>query len=295
MPSLLCIGEVLWDVFPKARHLGGAPFNVACHLKALGRDVAFASRVGRDALGEEILAAVESHEISTQLIQVDAKLPTGVVNVTFPAPESPAYDIVRPSAWDAIEPAAALLDAASAADLLVFGTLAQREERSRQTIHEAIGRCPGTVVCDVNLRPPYDDAGVVESSLRRATVAKLNDDEVLKLAEWFTLPEDQRKAASALAHRFDLRTVCVTRGASGAALWHEGRWYEHPGYRVKVADAVGAGDAFLASLLSDLVGGLSDPAASLARANATGAYVASQPSATPPLDLRRIEEMRQGR
>ena len=291
--SILCIGEVLWDVYPDARHLGGAPFNVACHLRALGREAAFASRVGRDELGEEILRAVKEHDIATKLIECDPALPTGTVIVSFPAPDEPAYDIKHPAAWDAIEPTAELLAAVDEADAVVFGTLAQRSERSRQTIHEVIGRCPGTIVCDVNLRPPYDDPGICQSSLERSDIAKVNDEELRTLAEWFGLPEDERKAAGALARRFSLRTVCATRGGEGAALWQDGRWLERPGCPVKVVDAVGAGDAFLASSLNDLLVE-NDPDAALARANAVGAYVASQASATPPLDLNRIQKLCNG-
>jgi len=288
--SILCIGEVLWDVYPDAKHLGGAPFNVACHLRALGRDAAFASRIGRDALGEEILRAVARHDISTELIQADPALPTGTVLVTFPAPDQPVYEIKHPVAWDAIEATEELLRAADEAEAVVFGTLAQRSERSRHTIHEVIGRAPGTIVCDLNLRPPSDDPAICETSLERSDIVKLNDSELGTLAKWFKLPDDQRKAASALARRFSLQTLCITRGGNGAALWHDGHWFEHPGCRIEVADAVGAGDAFLASLMSDLLCG-GDASASLARANAVGAYVASQPSATPPLDFNRIQQL----
>src|SRR5437016_3012846 len=128
--SILCIGEVLWDVYPDARHLGGAPFNVACHLRALGREAAFASRAGRDELGDEILRAVSEHDISARLIQRDPALPTGTVIVSFPAPHEPAYEIKHPAAWDAIEATPELLRAADEAEAVVFGTLAQRSERS---------------------------------------------------------------------------------------------------------------------------------------------------------------------
>lgn len=281
---ILCIGEVLWDVFPTQRFLGGAPFNVACHLKALGQDVSFASRIGQDALGDEILSAVSTKGIPTTLLQRDPTLPTGVVNVTFPAPDHPQYDIHYPAAWDAIEYTPDLHAAVGKCTALVFGTLAQRDAMiSGDTIRRALDDCPGTLVCDLNLRPPYDTEASIAASLERTDWLKLNDAELDRLRKQFALPEGDPAAAKALARQFDLDVICLTRGHRGAALLINHQWLEHPGYEVTVADTVGAGDSFLASLLCDLLAHR-DPATALAKANAVAAYVASQPSATPALD-----------
>ena len=145
-------------------------------------------------------------------------------------------------------------------------------------------------VLDVNLRPPFDSREVVEQTLRRTDLAKLNDEELELLSDWFALPQSAEAAAAALAARFGCRAVCVTRGQHGAALWHDGKWSEQPGYPGQTIDAVGAGDAFLAGLLSKLVRG-GDGKEALRYANAVGRYVATQRGATPSLDHQIINDL----
>src|SRR5918911_4746997 len=124
--EILCVGEVLWDALPAGLFLGGAPFNVACHLRAAGMPVTLVSRVGADLLGEEALRRVARYGVGTDLVQVDPALPTGFVRVTIDDAGNPEYEIVEPAAWDAIEPTDALLARAAGARAVVFGTLAQR-------------------------------------------------------------------------------------------------------------------------------------------------------------------------
>jgi fructokinase len=298
MPAseILCVGEVLWDALPAGLFLGGAPFNVACHLRALGVPVGMVSRVGADRLGREAVQRVRRHGIGTELIQVDPELPTGFVCVTLDAQGNAEYDIVAPAAWDAIEPTDAVLRRAAAARAIVFGSLAQRAVTTRDTI-ELLWETGALKVFDVNLRSPYHSPEIVERSLRRSNVVKLNHEELRQLASWFGLPDAPRAATAALAERFGCEIVCVTRGSSGAALWRDGRWTEHPGFRVEVADTVGAGDAFLAAVLAELLDGRDDLAA-LRRANLIGAYVATQPGAVPGYDgeaiARIVDASREG-
>lgn len=281
------MGEVLWDALPAGLYVGGAPFNVAGHLHALGVPVGVISRVGRDRLGAEALARLARSGIAVDLVQVDPELPTGFVSVTLDADGIPAYDIVEPAAWDRIALDAGLVERAAGAAAVVFGSLAQRHPVSRATIERLCG--VGTpargarTVFDVNLRPPYDDAAVVRRSLERADVVKLNEHELVQMAAWYGLPGGVREGATALAERFGCRTVCVTRGPAGAVLFNAGRWSEHAGYQVEVRDTVGAGDAFLAALLSGLLAGDND-AVLLQQANLRGAYVASQAGAIPAVD-----------
>ncbi len=291
--EILCVGEVLWDALPAGLFLGGAPFNVACHLHELGVPVAFASRVGEDALGEEIIRRLAYRGISTTLLQEDSALQTGFVRVELDTKGSPDFTIVEPSAWDAIQPEDELLDRAANAHAVVFGSLCQRREPSRSTIQRIMSAAK-TLVFDVNLRPPFDGRSVVEESLEAAHVVKLNEDELSRLSAWFTLggASDAERAA-ALADQFGCRTVCVTRGEHGAGLWQDGSWYEHGGYAVTVADTVGSGDAFLAAFLK---GWLAEdhPGTLLELANATGAYVASKDGATPSLDPDGMDKLRNG-
>ena len=277
--EVLCIGELLWDALPAGLFLGGAPFNVACHLRAAGVSAAMVTRVGADQLGDEARRRVARYGVGTDLLQVDSSLPTGFVRVTVADDGSAEYDIVEPSAWDNIAATEALLGRAAKAQAIVFGSLAQRTPVTRDTIRRVL-ETSALKVLDVNLRPPYDDRDIIRRSLERADVVKLNEDEMRRLASWFELRGTLRKTVAALADRFDCRTVCVTRGGNGAALWNGGRWTEHPGFEVEVRDTVGAGDAFLAVLLAGLLKSTDDDAL-LQHANLIGAYVATQHGAVP--------------
>ncbi|GAC1683510.1 MAG: carbohydrate kinase [Gemmatimonadaceae bacterium] len=277
--EVLCVGEVLWDSLPSGLFLGGAPFNVAGHLHALGVPVGMISRVGRDRLGREALQRLTRSGIATDLVQTDPALPTGFVSVTLDDASGPTYEIVDPAAWDCIELQPGLMERAKQAAAIVFGSLAQRREISRRTIGQ-LRELNVPKVFDVNLRPPYDDPEIVRCSLPHASIVKLNEHELAQMASWFALPTGMRAGANALADRFACETVCITRGAAGAALLHRGRWSEHPGFRVEVKDTVGSGDAFLAALLHGLLAG-HDDADVLQRANLLGAYVATQRGAIP--------------
>jgi fructokinase len=283
--EVLCVGEVLWDALPAGLFLGGAPFNVACHLRAAGVPVAMASRVGDDRLGEEVLRRAAQFGIATDLLQVDPELPTGFVRVTLDETGEASFDIVSPAAWDAIAPTPELLQRAADARAIVFGTLAQRAPVTRGT-HQRLWDTEALLVFDANLRAPHDDPAVVRRSLEHADVVKVSARELRRVAEWFDLPPAtdpaaERTTAAALAERFGCATVCVTRGGAGAALWRDGTWTEHRGFEVEVQDTVGAGDAFLAVLLSGLLSG-ADARAALEHANLIGAYVATQRGAVPP-------------
>lgn len=296
-PDILCIGEVLWDALPAGLFLGGAPFNVACHLHGLGESVAFAGRVGDDELGREIVRRLNQRGMKTGLLQQDHDLETGFVVVSLDPAGNPSFKIVQPSAWDALEETDDLMAAGGAAKAIVFGSLAQRDPRSRRTILRTLDTNT-LCVFDVNLRPPFDTRNVVEESLSRADIVKLNEEELAQLATWFDLPRSPEAGARSIASRWRTQTVCITRAERGACLLHTDTWLEHPGFSVQVADAVGAGDAFLARLLTGLLS--NEPAAEmLDQANAVGAYVATRNGATPPIDpnavetLRRISKLRQ--
>jgi fructokinase len=277
--EVLCVGEVLWDSLPAGLFLGGAPLNVACHLAALGVRTAMASRVGADRLGREAVARIAAHGVATGLIQRDATLETGFVAVRLDDGGAASYQIVGPVAWDALRLTDELVTAAERAEAIVFGCLGQRSAESRETIRRLCAS-PALKVLDPNLRPPHTPPALVRESLELADLVKLNEDELGELARWFGFPAESRPGAAALAARFGCRLVCVTRGRRGAALWHRGRWSEHPGFRVRVRDTVGAGDAFLAALLAGLLEG-ADDVELLERATRRGADVAARPGAVP--------------
>jgi fructokinase len=277
--EILCFGELLWDALPAGLFLGGAPFNVACHLSAAGARVAMVSRVGVDRLGEEAMRRAVSFGVATDLIQIDPELPTGFVRATVDDAGEARYEILAPAAWDAIDATDALLTRAQQAQCIVFGSLSQRQKMSRTTL-ERLWRSKALMVFDINLRPPHEDVDAVRKSLQRADVVKINRTELTKLAEWYGLPRTERDAAASVAAKFSCPVVCVTRGRDGAALWRDGEWTEHPGYEVEVRDTVGAGDAFLAVLLTGILAG-TDSASILQNANLIGAYVATQFGAVP--------------
>ena len=277
--EVLCVGEVLWDSLPEGLFLGGAPFNVACHLRATGTPVAMVSRIGSDRLGKEVLRRAARYGVSTDLIQVDTELATGFVRVDIDTSGNPSYEILAPAAWDAIETNDELVARAQNARAIVFGTLAQRNTTSHQTIR-ALWKTEALIVFDVNLRAPFEDRAIVEESLQRADVVKLSAEELTQVAEWFDLRGEFEARIRALASTFGCDVVCVTRGSKGAALLHGDAFTEHPGYEVEVKDTVGAGDAFLAVLLAGLLSGATD-AALLQHANMIGAYVTTQYGAVP--------------
>ena len=277
--EVLCVGEVLWDSLPAGLFLGGAPFNVACHLRAAGIAAAMVSRIGNDRLGEEIIRRATRYGVATDLVQVDATLPTGFVRVALDQSGGAAYEIVAPAAWDAVALNEKLLARANSARAIVFGSLAQRNAVTRQTI-ERLWQSKALMVFDANLRPPFDDKEIVRRSLQRAEVVKLSEVELAKLIKWYGLPAGTREAASAIAEQFGCDTVCITRGPHGAVMWRDGAWSEHDGFEVEVRDTVGAGDAFLAVLLAGILSGSPDNVV-LKHANLIGAYVATQDGAVP--------------
>ena len=281
--EVLCVGEVLWDSLPEGLFLGGAPFNVACHLRATGTPVSMVSRVGSDRLGDEVLRRAARYGVGTDLIQVDPHMPTGFVRVHVDESGNGSYEICEPVAWDAIEATEPLLARAARARAIVFGSLAQRNTTTRATIERLwkVAFDQALMVCDVNVRPPYDELEVIRTSLGMADVVKLSDAELIRLAEMFDWGgRDERAMMQSLATQFGCSVVCVTRGSRGAALLHDGEFTEHPGFPAEVRDTVGAGDAFLAVLLAGLLAGSSD-AELLQHANLMGAYVVTQFGALP--------------
>jgi fructokinase len=297
-PTILALGEVLWDIFPDARHLGGAPLNFAVHARSLGAAAHIVSRVGTDELGEAILRAVAGFGLPLKTVQRDPVHPTGTVKVTLDAAGVPSFEIVRDVAWDFIELTAEARALAPSADALCFGTLAQRSPQSRQSIQFLLSLAERArlIVCDINFRQTYYTREVVEASLRAANVLKLNETELPALLSLLQLAKGQaaRPAVLRLVDAFDLQLVCVTLGERGAILHTGEREIRSPGYQVKVADTVGSGDAFTAGLVMKLLAGAPHDEA-LDYANLVGAYVASRPGATPALDADVLRQFADGR
>jgi fructokinase len=287
--KLVGIGEVLWDLLPGGRQPGGAPANFAYHAGALGADACVISRVGGDAAGRELIAALENLRVPTAGIEVDASAPTGTVTVEIAHDGQPHFTIHEAVAWDEIAGEAAGRAAVSAADAVCFGTLAQRSPPSRHAIRQLLSVTPRAAlrIFDINLRQHYYSRELIEESLALANVLKVNDAELLRLAEMFELSGDDRAQIRQLAERFELRVVACTRGSQGSLLFSAGRWAEHPGRATQVIDTVGAGDAFTAAMTIGLLAGWDLDEVGL-RANEVAAFVCSCAGATPvlPAELR---------
>jgi len=290
-PLILCIGEVLWDVQGDERTPGGAPMNVSIHLARLGHRVAMISRVGSDREGEELIRFMQDSNVDTSLIQTDPDLPTSKVLISLDADNNATYEIPQPVAWDRLEMNSAIERSVHAASFMVFGTLASRDEIARATIHGTL-RGPAVKMIDVNLRPPYTRQSVVQDLLRKADAAKLNDEELATIAGWEGIRgNNEKELMEWLAESYGLSSLVVTRGKEGAVSLHGSGFHNHPGYRVQVADTVGAGDAFLAGYISSILSG-SEPGDSLDFACRTGAFVASRAGGTPAYTLEELRGIR---
>jgi fructokinase len=291
--TVVGLGEVLWDLLPGGRQLGGAPANFAYHAAALGDRGIVASRVGADLLGDEVCARLAALGLTTRYLQRDPNRTTGTVHVQLDADGQPDFTITEDVAWDALAWTIEWAALAAEADAVCFGSLAQRAATSRETIHRFLRDTrPGAVrLFDVNLRQSYYSPDVLDVSLRRATMAKLNDAELPRVMRLLGLDvtEDEGDEATArrLLQAYDLTLVCLTRGAHGSLLVTDAEAVAHPGYTVQVADTVGAGDAFAAAVAHHWLRSASLEAISDA-ANRLGAYVATQAGATPslPPDVR---------
>ncbi len=284
-PVVVGLGEVLWDCFEGSRLPGGAPANVAFQASQLGCLGIVCSRVGRDALGDELLAFLQGQGLRTDWIQRDPMRPTGTVTVDATSPDHPRYTIHEDVAWDHLQFDAALEDLAGQADAICFGTLARRSRRSRETIHRAVqsARSACLIVYDVNLRQHYYEREWIEQSLRMAHVVKLNAEEVIEIDKLLEFESrDQEHFASTVRDRYGIDTVCVTRTERGCLLVAPEGTIEDPGRPVRVADTVGAGDAFTAALIFAWLRAW-PLAAQASFANAAGALVASRSGAMPPL------------
>ncbi len=281
--DVIGIGELLWDCFPDERRPGGAPANVAFHAQQLGLSAAVATRVGTDELGRELIAFLERQGLSTSLVQQDAMHGTGTVTVT-PRGTATEYVFLPDSAWDFLTVDSRCLAAMATARAVCFGTLAQRGEVSRRSIHELVAATSPTClrVYDINVRAPYCERSWIEASLRLATIVKLNDDEVRLLAEMFSAPSGDIAFAQWLQDAYQLDLVCVTRGRNGAVAVTVTEVAEVSGVLVQVADTVGAGDAFTAGLIWTRLQGWGLDRG-LRFANQVGALVASRSGAMPDL------------
>jgi fructokinase len=281
---VLVIGEVLFDVFPQYRRIGGAPFNFAYHLHHLGLPVRFVSRIGADAPGREVLAFFESRGLDAGDLQLDPTHATGQVQVSLDNDAVPTFDIRPNMAYDHIDVDRNLEKLLAAPPRLIyFGTLAQRSPQGFHTLQTLLNRRhPDTrTFCDINLRPACYNREVILASLRQADLLKLSAEELEVVRAIVAGPAGDRDLIDRLQRDFDIAVVVLTRGAAGSE-WHapDNSCRLAPPPLAAVADTVGAGDAHAAMTA---VGYLRrwPPAKTLAAANRLAAAVCSIPGALP--------------
>lgn len=264
-PRIVALGELLWDLLPEGPSLGGAPANVAYHATRAGGRGALISRVGTDELGERAVRELATRGVDVSLVGTDPQHPTGTVDVHFEAGE-PRYTIGQDAAWDYVElPSAVGFDT----DAIAFGTLAARTPAARartvaflRQVHAAPEPRP-LLALDLNLRPPHVNLEFIHEVLPLIDLLKLNDDE----DAWLNAV-------------IDVPMIALTRGSAGAELSFQGETFSVPGMPVSGGDPIGAGDAFLASFLVELLKGTL-PALCLERANRYAAGVAAAKGAMP--------------
>ena len=282
--KLISIGEILWDIVGVSEHLGGAPFNIAAHLARLGHDVRFVSAVSDDERGRLALDRVRQLGLDTSFVETIAGAVTGTVAVTVDPAGQPDFRIRRPAAYDSVELSAAALARLQAwqPEWICYGTLLQANPRARAATLRLLEAFPSRDrFYDVNLRKPWYSRDLVVSLLSTATAVKLNDSELAEICQMIDIGYDGvEDACRFLRGRFGWSAMCVTHGEDGCSILRDDEYAETPGYRIQVADTVGAGDAFAAGFLHGIGAGW--PLEKIGDfANHLGAMVASRHGAIP--------------
>ena len=284
MKKILAVGEVVWDVFPTGKRLGGAPVNFAYFAQALGGYGLPVTAIGTDALGDETLEALKLTGLDLSLLQRN-DLPTSRVLVTTDTAGVPQYEIVEGVAWDAITFNERISAAFRDADVVCWGSLAQRSATSRESILRLLDATPAGClkVFDINLRQSFYSREVVEASLLRADILKLNEDELPVVASLFGISGDTASVIASLIEKFGLREIIFTEGAVQSSVYDaSGLVSLIPTPKVEVIDTVGAGDSFTAAYIMGRLHGLS-VADAHSKAVAVSAWTCTQSGAINPL------------
>ncbi len=256
--KIVGLGEALWDVLPEGKKLGGAPANFAYHAGQFGLDTLAISAVGEDQLGDETLSAFE--EKGLKYIMPRVPFPTGTVQVELDAQGVPAYEIREGVAWDNIPFTPEMEKVARSCKAVCWGSLAQRHEVSRNTIHRFLDATPPTClkIFDINLRQTFYDEEVIRASLKRCNILKINDEELVTIGRLFGYPGlDMSNKCWLILGKYNLDMLVLTCGVNGSYVFKPGAmtFIETP--KVDVADTVGAGDSFTASFCAAILKGLS--------------------------------------
>ncbi len=256
---ILCVGEILFDVYPQYKRLGGAPFNFAYHLHQFGEQVAFLSRIGGDSDGREIQEFLIEQSFPVRLLQIDSAHPTGTVEVTLDKKGIPNFIINENVAYDFISLNDDINEyLVQGVDLIYFGTLAQRNAVSRRSIQEILQSAPQKTLnfYDMNLRQSFYDREILQHSLKHSDIVKLNEDEFLLVNKMFGFSGTEDRSAADLMQKFDIEYLCITKGASGSTLFMDDKkvnWKNTDNEDLDIIDTVGAGDSFAAAFANGIL------------------------------------------
>lgn len=279
------MGEALWDVLPEGKKIGGAPANFAYHVSQFGLSSCVVSAVGDDALGKEIIENFTSKGLNQLIAEVP--YPTGTVQVEIDQAGVPQYEIKENVAWDNIPYTEALEDLAKKTKAVCFGSLAQRNVVSRETISRFLDAMPrhddSLVVFDVNLRQGFYNKEILCNSMKRCNILKINDEELVTVSRMFGYPGiDLQDKCWILLGKYNLKMLILTCGINGSYVFTPGNVSFQPTPTVEVADTVGAGDSFTAAFIASILRGRS-VAEAHSRAVQTSAYVCTKKGAMPVL------------
>ena len=287
-PSIVCFGEVLWDMLPMGKTVGGAPFNVAYHAKNLGMNAHLISAVGNDDLGKSLLQFLQQNGIRTDLIHTNYTFDTSTVQVKLDEKGSASYEIVEPVAWDFLFIDKKREAIVKSADYLLLGSLIARSEKNFNLLHHLM-RKANKVVFDVNLRPPFYSQSLIEVLLHEADVVKLNDEELNIIASWYDSKSTIEVQMERVKKKFNIETLIMTQGKYGAYCMHNEELFTQKSFVVKVKDTVGSGDSFLAAFLYKMSEGKGWQEC-LEFACAMGALVATKSGGTFNFDENTVQE-----
>jgi fructokinase len=282
--KILSLGEILWDILPQSEHLGGAPYNFALHAHNLGHQVCFVSAVGNDRRGQLALDQMKAANLTTRFVSSSSDYPTGTVAVSFSSSGGPQYQIRRPVAYDFPSLGPADIDAllTPPPQWVYYGTLQQMSASAYELTMRLLAEAPAAkCFYDVNLRIDSYTPDLVRDLAHRADVLKLSEEELPAVQKMTGIAgSSHEQFCRNCAHEFGLEAVCITRGPQGCSLLLKDEFLEAPGFRIHVADTVGAGDAFSAALVHGLAAGW--PARQVAIfANQVGALIASRSGGAP--------------
>ena len=286
----VCFGEVLWDMLPEGPQPGGAPLNVAYHLNKMGVLTSIVSKIGNDENGEKLTGLMDVWGINKQFLQVDDTHPTSVVLAKMNGNEA-SYEIVFPVAWDFIDKDSNIQSVISPATYFIYGSLASRNETSRNTLFKLL-ETDAIKVFDINLRPPFIGQDLLKILLGKADIVKLNEAELEMVQVIFNGPlSNEASQVKFIQDRFNVSGVIITKGEFGASYYTPKKGYHLWGNEVKVKDTVGSGDSFLAAFIANHYLKI-QPEIILKNAIAMGAFIATKKGGCPDYRLEEYEKFK---